>query len=428
MEKFLLIILIWTCSVAWSDDTKKGCVDKIDRVLAPETSEFSLAWPLAERSLKYPFVIRYQKKQDQKKAQEVRQYLEKSWEIQVEKLGFRPPFSYSVNKSGHLNVFLQRGGDTAVEGIYPVEKKDVWWDAYQVTISIDAWGDYAGDILDSTMAHEFNHTLHAAYDWFETAGFFETSATYIQDKVFPEDNDYLKQIVDFQRHPDWSIDRNDDYETWFMYGASLYLFFLEDSYFKKNPQFLAQIWEGSRNSPRPIDPKTSLPAPETNEPDWIDALEKILPPGKNYADTVVEFARWRFYTGSYDDGKHFHDAHLQKIEGGVYIKKKLSGSFQKYKSSGPMLLGTEYIELECPNEKDKINIRFTGDNRVRWVIQAMPALTPNSDGEFIEAQGVVSFGNLKKRVLAVTPCPLDNSYDPDTRTDKRYSFSLEQRK
>ena len=94
-------------------------------------------WSLAERSSLYPITIRYQKQSDQKMAQIITAQLEKSWQIQIEQMGFRPPIPYDISGQKRLNVFLLRGTDTGAEGVKPVSDPNIGWDAYESFISTE---------------------------------------------------------------------------------------------------------------------------------------------------------------------------------------------------------------------------------------------------------------------------------------------------
>jgi hypothetical protein len=381
-------------------------------------------WPHLLNSKRYPLTVRYLLPGDKSQAERVMGYLEKSWQVEIEQMGFPPPIPSDSTGSKRLQVYLMRGADTAVEATRPNKNKDIWWDAWESYLSIDAWGPYGGEILDSTTAHEFNHALHAALDWYESPGFFETSATFIQDKVYPEDNDYLQQIEDFQSRPEWPVHHFDNYKTWYPYGACLYLFFLEQRYFAKQPHFLAQIWKNSRNTPRPFDPKTGYPSPISNEPDWVDALEGLLPRGVDYAQTVVEFARWRWYSGRHSDGKHFHEGALLSPKAEVKIQTTLLPG-QTYRSQGPLPLGSEYLRLKRPatGQGQKLQIKLQAEGR--FALQLVPGLSPNSDGEMLGPSGLVEFGNLPERTLILTALPpADRPVDPDLPAGKTQSFQI----
>jgi Family of unknown function (DUF6055) len=48
-----------------------------------------------------------------------------------------------------------------------------------------------------TAAHEYNHVLQNAYDYLEDSWMFEATAVYMEDKVYPSNNDYLQYVDDW---------------------------------------------------------------------------------------------------------------------------------------------------------------------------------------------------------------------------------------
>jgi hypothetical protein len=60
-------------------------------------------------------------------------------------------------------------------------------------------GNAAGGLAAErvTAAHEYNHVLQNAYDYLEDPWMFESTAVYMEDKVYPPINDYLHYL------PDW---------------------------------------------------------------------------------------------------------------------------------------------------------------------------------------------------------------------------------
>src|SRR4051794_5165166 len=48
-----------------------------------------------------------------------------------------------------------------------------------------------------TAAHEYNHVLQNAYDYLEDGWIFEATAVYMEDKVYPSNNDYLRYVDDW---------------------------------------------------------------------------------------------------------------------------------------------------------------------------------------------------------------------------------------
>jgi len=52
-----------------------------------------------------------------------------------------------------------------------------------------------------TVAHEYNHILQFGYDTFEDLWLFESTATWMEDKVYPEIDDYLNYLPEMARRP-----------------------------------------------------------------------------------------------------------------------------------------------------------------------------------------------------------------------------------
>src|SRR5262249_21790228 len=260
-----------------------------------------------------------------------------------------------------FDVFLWRGHvECYVDVLEPAP--GATWDARIGYMVVDPWGPYGGDLLASTVAHEFNHACQAADDWSDCAIVYEMTADFMQKIVVPDDANYREYFSDFQNRPDWSLDRDDGYETWYSYGAALYLFYLRDRYFGGDPRFVSEMWRRMRNPPGPDDD------PTLNHPSFEDALDGLLP-GLGFIDSMAGFARWRWYTGARDDGRHFADpsealvatAHVPARPGRVAL------------DPAPMVLGSSYVELSgAPGAT--LTVALSSAAPVRWVVQAVPGL------------------------------------------------------
>ncbi|HYO68021.1 MAG TPA: hypothetical protein VEU33_18280, partial [Archangium sp.] len=74
-----------------------------------------------------------------------------------------------------------------------------------------------------------------------------------------------------------------------------------------------------------------------------------------------------------------------------------------------------YVSLNAPSDAGR-----------RFVVQAVPGLTPDSDGELLELSSgpkELKFAADQKRTLIVTVLPT-GPYDPDLRSEDRYPFSI----
>ena len=372
-------------------------------------------WPHELPSASRPFIVHYESTDDEEVAVEVVRLLEISWQVEVDVLGFRPPLpdGGQCGRDERFDVFLWRDHvESAVDVLAPHPQTD--WDDWISYMVLDPWGPYGGDQLGATIAHELNHACQAADDWWESPVVFEMTSTFVEDLVFDDDDEYMALLVDFQSRPDWSIDRDDGYETWFMYAASLYLFFVRDRYFAGDASFLSDMWLRSRNPPG------AQRDPLKNEPDFQDALEEILTEraGVGYVDSVVEFAVWRWYTGERDDGQHFEEGAMFPPDAAV--RQQTVGCEASSVAIEPMMLGSAYIEVVASDTPCtlRISLGSLGES-ARWVLQAI-----HGDGQPLDTDGsVVTIPAHGSKTFVVTAAP-DGPYDPDARTDERFQATL----
>ncbi|MFO0744751.1 MAG: hypothetical protein U1F43_03620 [Myxococcota bacterium] len=379
-------------------------------------------WPYALRSSERPLTVHYRTPAERNTAESVVGYLERSWLVEVDQLGFRAPLPDDgrCGDDADLDVFLWRNAPevfTDVLGSNPATS----WDDAPVFIVLDPAGEVGGQYLDSTASHEFNHACQAAYDWSEVTLAYEMTSTFIEDQVFDEDDNYQTILFDFQGNPDWSIDRDDGYETWYMYGAAMYLGYLRDRFYRGDPSFAAVMWEGSKSS-----------AAE-NEPDYQDALDTMLGEfGKSFLDSVVEFQRWRWYVNERDDARHLEEAGAFPADALPAVAAHVDGDATTTTPLDPMMLGTSFVDVTSTRADLVVEValdRSAGASEadVQWVVQALPGRTAGSDGELVDLSrgaGLVTLVD-GRRTLVVTALPgSDASSDPDDRSDDRYKVKL----
>ncbi len=413
LEQFLVITLVVSgCTSAPVDETPGDATDlppiPADTIPCDEPEY----WPISIRSDRHPLLIHYRSRDEEDLARQVTGYLETAWDIEVDDLGFRPPPDDTgmCGPDGALDVYLWRGieeGYVDVVGENPATSYDDEI-AYMV---LDPWGPYGGEILDTTVAHELNHALQAADDWSDSPIVYEMTAVFLEDLVFDDDNQYVDQVADFQARPDWSLDRNDDYETWYMYGSALYLFFLRDRYFGGTATFAADMW-------------LRLRGPYGDEePDFEDALDAILTErvGVSFVDSVPELAKWRVYTGARDDGAHFEEGSTFAEPARASVVPVTGGRV----TVSPMMLGTAYVDIVGdPGEPTTVNVSLEGvDSSAQWIVDVVPGAA--ADGDRLDlSTGVVPISVSGTRTLVITVVPRDGATDPDERTDDRYAATL----
>ncbi len=383
-------------------------------------------WPESIRSASYPVIVHYRTADEEAKSREVLGLLEQAWAQQVGRLGFRAPLDDRglAGPDGAYDVYIWRGNqETYVT--YFAENVDTPWDDAITYMVVDPWGTYGGPVLSWTVVHEFNHASQASYSWFEHASCFESTATLVETS-FGGLNDQLRTVYrDFQNRPHWSLARNDDYETWYMYGGALFLAYLRDRHFGGDESFLAEMWERSKNGPGADEDQW------LNEPDFVDALDAMLKEkGASYEAAAVEFARWRYYTGSRDDGKHIAGAagYAEVKVGAVSYRP---GRRKRVRlDPRPQTYGTTYVEVRRSRSgPDEVTVSLRQRRpRARLVVQAVPGLDGGSDGEMLDlssGSATLQLGPGGKRTLVITAVPrAGDEYDPDTDGGSRHRATL----
>jgi hypothetical protein len=337
-------------------------------------------WPLAATSKDLPLHVHH-RPGEEAMAAEVLELLETAWAVEVDQLGFSPPppDDGACGPDAGFDVFLWRGLQVSyVDAFADVEATP--HDDQLVYMALDPWGPYGGELLDVTVAHELNHALQAADDWYDAEIVYEMTAVFVEDLVFDDDDGYLEQLIDFQASPDWSLDRNDDYATWYMYGAALYLRYLRDRHFAGSGAFAARMWSGLRGA----------------DVDFEDALDDLLP--VTFLDSAVEFAAWRWFTGARDDGAHFE-------EGASFPEVATVATLDALPADVPvevMALGSAYVSIPAGGvEPSQISLEGAAAG-VEWVTQVI-------DGG---------------RAVVITALPLPENADPADRTDAMFAATL----
>lgn len=186
-------------------------------------------WPHRLESAELPIVIHYRDELERAAAEESLAAVENSWKVETEMLGFTAPYLDDglCGPDDRFDGFVWRSYRGGVSNVIAENDATAWDDRINYLI-VDPWGPYGGPVLAATVAHELNHAMQAVDDWNETAIFFEMTAQFIEDQVYDDANGWIDLLADYQSHPEWSFDYNDDYETLYFYGSALYLFYLRE--------------------------------------------------------------------------------------------------------------------------------------------------------------------------------------------------------
>ena len=320
---------------------------------------------------------------------------ESAWAAETSVLGWDPPASDrgACGTNERFDVFVWRGFRSA-ESEAIAEIPETPWDDRANYLVIDPWGPYGGAHLAGTIAHELNHAMQAAHDWNELPAAFEMTSEFIEDQIDDSGNAYMEHLADFQQRPAWSVLHDDQYETWFMYGASLYFFYLKDAVFQGDARFAADIWRRARSRAG------------HNVPDFIDALNAVLGArGTTFAESLSGFSRWRWYTGARDDGRHFEEGASFPPTADVHIDAVVEPPCELRIDPGIEIFGMSYVTVHAPIDGVRVNVQITGDDRIRYVVHAVPGIRPGSDGDVVTPNQPLEFGALEQRTIVITALP-----------------------
>jgi len=107
--------------------------------------------------------------------------------------------------------------------------------------------DYKGfhgvpvNLMQVTMAHEYNHILQFAIDSYEDGWMFESTATFMEDHVYPNINDYINFMPDFVNYPFTPL-AEDERQAFKLYGSAVWNHFIAGKY---GPAVVRNAWQVS---------------------------------------------------------------------------------------------------------------------------------------------------------------------------------------
>ncbi len=260
------------------------------------------------QSERYPFRVHYNKDRESY-AKALVPMLEHCWDVEVFDYGFYPPHpDLGAGGSDDLDVYLvvgDFGGYVAPERSYPYTERTDYTCYMAINPQIGlGW-------VPSVIAHEFNHTCQFAMDAIAADCFFENTATFIQDEVYPDIPYHYGFLSYFQGMPYLSIDYF-NYGQPYQYGAFMFLEWISEYYDGGSAVIIRRLWEeGIQNN-------------WTNEPDYQDVFDSIGSQygGTNFADALELFTTARYFTAENDDGR-FSEAY----KWGGHARLRLAGRF-----------------------------------------------------------------------------------------------------
>ncbi|WKZ68335.1 MAG: T9SS type A sorting domain-containing protein [Melioribacteraceae bacterium] len=310
------------------------------------------------------------------------QYAEESYNLQCNVFGWQiPPGDGEAGGSfDKYDIYIK-----AIEGwgVTIREVPDGWtnnWASSYVQIR----NNLDDDMLKITVAHEFNHVIQYGYSLkHEEYWFHENTATWVEDLVYDEPDLYLNWFDERPNaidDPDSRIDNRS--ERGVKYSGALW------------PRLLAE-W---------ISPQVVIDSwARMGQSESTTIMEDIDFTLQNYSKTLsealIEYAVWRYFTGSRNDNQHFSNASDLPM---VPISKEfntidLPVIDSLYLSKG--IGNLNYISLI--NEYDNLLIEFSEVATSKWAVAAIEDKFPSQSEViyFNQSNQVIASSSSSNRVI-----------------------------
>jgi hypothetical protein len=153
------------------------------------------------------------------------------------------------------------------------------------------------EALQVTLAHEYNHVLQFAYDSLEDLWMFEATATWMEEQVYPEVDDYLNYLSAFARSSRIPLTGNDPTGLK-IYGATAWNHFLA-------PNQVRKAWENSDDAAMVHPTHLSVAAYDSALPG--SGASPFAALGTRFIDFASATAEWRAQPSTFPDAADLPD-------------------------------------------------------------------------------------------------------------------------
>jgi len=288
-------------------------------------------------------------------------FFERSWQVEVDSLGFMPPVSdEGLGGDNRLDVYIMDLG----YGLYGVTYRDFIggpnpWNDDAASIQVNSSYEWADDFPNEdpegspwgafkvTTAHEFFHAIQMAYDADEEMWLLETASVWMEDVVFDYVNDYYNYLSgrsDYIFVSPWkSLMEN----SMHYYSTNIFFHYLNSRF---GSGIINDIFD-------------EMISTTVNGMYAIDAALDSL--GENLDDEFLGFAAWNYLTGSRADSFHYDEAAVYPEIAVETVIDVLPFSFIPISSHRPYSFGANYITLNNTSEPG-IAIDLTGATAAEW--------------------------------------------------------------
>ncbi|MBN1336125.1 MAG: hypothetical protein JXB39_09205 [Deltaproteobacteria bacterium] len=282
--------------------------------------------------------------------------LEYAWEQEVETFGWKAPTSapeypilaYIYDYSSYAGAY------TSVE----------WCSGYGYVPYIVAysgsfsWESWAQDMA----AHEFNHTIQFSTSMSPDFWYWEATAVWMQEEVYPSHNIWSDYVVAYTEYPwigqnAWSQQSHEIF--YHMYGMAIFNFYLSE--YHGGHAVVRDMWGWAADHTSSYMEEPIWNVAEGLGLDWEELMDGFMS-----VVTVMDFA----------DHRYFPDVRIQDAV------TELPSSGTSGTSRAPQSLGQNFVLFDDGlfGSGEDLRVTFDGDDAVPWFV----ILVAEDDGEIEE--------------------------------------------
>lgn len=325
--------------------------------------------------------------------------LEYSYQREVEELGWREPLG---DGQYLMMAYISRGNYASA--YTTIDSCGGQYLPYIVAYA----GSFSGSgTWDETMAaHEFNHALQFGYSFAPEFWWWEATATYVEEAVYPDANWWSSYVPGYSDNPQIAMGASsqDDQDVFYhMYGMAIWGFYLDE--YQGGSDIVRQIWEYAATQRGYYE---------------LDAEEAVEGVGIDFATAYADFTA-RNAAMDYREHRYFSDIDLIDSFSSLPVDAESSNR------SAPGGYGQNYfrVKADAGNGEDTLQVTFAGEDSVDWMVQVVEV----DDSDVSRVQTVYSaddgtavatleaFGALDAYVVVSPLKHTDNTFD--------YSFTAE---
>src|SRR3954468_25036839 len=235
------------------------------------------------------------------------------YDVENGQLGWRPPNpDGGLGGNDKIDVYIKQLGPSQIFG-YSAPDPGQRSNSQHAYLVMDndyrqsEYPRYSNPLppMEVTAAHEYNHVLQFGYDVLQDTWLFESTAVWMEDRVYDDVNDYLNYLTPWTQLGQVPLTRfnsNDSTDPYnvHVYGDAVFPRFVDEHY---GPDAVRGIWEQSLST-----------TPPSFAPAAYDKSLRLHGAGgffDVFTDFVAHLPEWRSSADGFRDGNLFPD--MQRV-------------------------------------------------------------------------------------------------------------------